>query len=182
MNVFLADSSVDAPPTEHPRFHFTKNHLAASNAGQGSISLDSWVNESMPRRSDDLLLQMDIEGDEFEVLLSASEDLLSRFRIMAIEFHGLESLWNEPFFHLASAVFDKILQSHRCIHLHPNNCAQSTELGGLCVPDVIEFTFLRRDRITDDSYRTEFPHPLDSDNSARDHLALPSCWYAAASR
>jgi Methyltransferase FkbM domain len=35
---------------------------------------------------------MDIEGAEFRVLQSASSSLLSRFRIMVIEFHDLSSL------------------------------------------------------------------------------------------
>jgi len=38
---------------------------------------------------------MDIEGSEYNVLLNTSNTCISKFRIMVIEFHGLERLKSE---------------------------------------------------------------------------------------
>ena len=92
------------------------------------------------------------------------------------EFHGLGQLWNLPFFRLASHAFDKILQTHACVHIHPNNCCAPLDIGGLSIPSVAEFTFLRADRIAHASYAKRFPHPLDVENTDHAPFPLPACW------
>ena len=87
------------------------------------------------------------------------------------------SLMAIPFFILASRVFQKLLQTHSVVHIHPNNCCGSIKGGGLEIPRVAEFTFHRNDRLGGKSYRQNFPHPLDCDNTQKRPLVLPQCWY-----
>ncbi|NWG76078.1 MAG: FkbM family methyltransferase [Rubrivivax sp.] len=177
MKVFLADKSVDRPAAEHELFSFTKKFVGAiSNAD--FMTMDNWVTSSLPEKNSDLLLQIDIEGYEYEVFLSTSEALMQRFRIIVAEFHHLDQLWSRPFFNLASRAFDKILQTHACVHIHPNNCCGSLQKDGLNIPRIMEFTFLRSDRIEHPSYQKYFPNLLDYDNTANPSLALPKCWYS----
>jgi Methyltransferase FkbM domain len=177
MNVFLADKSVDGPAVEHPLFSFEKKFLGTVT-NNDFMTLDNWVSSSTPEDGSDLLLQMDIEGHEYAVLLATSETLMKRFRIIVAEFHHLDCFWSEPFFRIARSAFDKILQTHTCVHLHPNNFSGSIQKGGLDIPRLMEFTFLRNDHIKDFSYQENFPHPLDRDNdSTLATLTLPKCWY-----
>ena len=176
MKVFMADHSVEAPAEEHSNFHFIKKFVGGTTSGI-YVSLDDWVREMLPATREDFLLQMDIEGQEYEVIFSASGELLNRFRIMIIEFHDLDQLWGRPFFQIASRAFEKILQTHVCVHLHPNNCCGLRERGGLAVPKVMEFTFLRRDYIHSDAKQRRFPNPLDRDNTSKKPIPLPECWY-----
>lgn len=176
MTVFLADQSVDGPAESHDRFNFTKKFIGSVTRKE-YITLDDWVNASLLEKESDLLLQMDIEGYEFEVIISASEKLMRRFRIIVIEFHNLHYLWSRPYFKLATAAFDKILQNHSCVHIHPNNSDGKLKNGAICIPKLMEFTFLRNDRFDRRSYQRTFPHPLDCDNTKNANLGLPSCWY-----
>jgi len=178
MKVYLADKTVDGPAEDHPLFHFTKKFVGATSS-KDFMTLDDWVTDSAMEPNSDLLLQMDIEGYEFEVFLSASDALMRRFRIIIVEFHYLDQLWSRPFFQLASRAFDKLLQTHACVHIHPNNGTGSLRKGGLEIPRTMEFTFLRRNRINHASCQKIFPHPLDVDNSANPTLLLPPCWYSA---
>ena len=66
------------------------------------MTLEDWKNRTIPEHSGDLLLQMDTEGAEYETLLSAPAALLEQFRIMVIEFHFLQELWNRRFFDVTS--------------------------------------------------------------------------------
>lgn len=177
MKVFLADKSVDKPKQSHEHFVFTKKHIGIIN-NDSFMTINDWVESSLPDSKSDLLLQMDIEGSEYEVLLVVSDDILQRFRIIVIEFHSLNRLCSNPFFKLASKVFEKLLQTHTCVHNHPNNFSSSVKFKGLEIPEVIELTFLRNDRISSPSFAKIFPHPLDADNT-EDHpsLPLPKCWY-----
>lgn len=178
MKVFLADKSVDRPAEEHKLFHFSKKFIGAIS-NDDFMTLDSWVDTSLSDRDSDLLLQIDIEGYEYEVFLSTSEVLMRRFRIIVAEFHQLDQLWNKPFFNLASRTFEKILKTHSCVHIHPNNCRGSIKKDGIEIPKTMEFTFLKSDRIDHCSYQQNFPNPLDCENTANAPLPLPSCWYGA---
>ena len=177
MEVFLADYSVAGPAEAHPRFHFTRKYVGAY-ASDEFMTLDQWVATSLPNSHDDLLLQIDIEGYEYETLLNVSDALLRRFRIIVCEFHNLEQLWNRPFFRLAGRAFDKLLESHACVHIHPNNYGGSLVKDGLALPSFMEFTFLRRDRIRELGFATTFPHSLDRENAPHGRpLLLPRCWW-----
>ena len=103
------------------------------------------------------------------------------FKVMVIEFHSLRHLWNKAFFRIIETVFNKILQTHICVHLHPNNFKGTkgsviTQFG-LEIPSLMEMTFLRKDVAEIKGYQTLFPHSLDCDNTGKAHLPLPKGWY-----
>lgn len=176
MRVFMADRSVEGPPIAHPSFTFLRRHLGAVSDAD-HVTLDDWVAGSGAPPGD-LLLQMDIESHEYATLLAASPDLLRRFRVLVVEFHWLDQLWNRPWFALVSQVFAKLLATHACVHLHPNNCCGVETTAGIAVPRLMEFTFLRRDRILPGGPAPTIPHPLDRDNTDDPPLPLPAIWLA----
>jgi hypothetical protein len=177
MDVFLADATVDGPAVEHPNFHFVRRYIGGYT-DDTTISLDDWVAASGVGDGD-LLLQMDIEGAEYSSLLAASPELLRRFRVMAIEFHFLGQLGEDPFFGLAASMFGKLLESHVVVHAHPNNFSDVVEVAGVATPRVVEFTFVRRDHDLGIGYATRFPHPLDVENATDRPMTLPKAWYRA---
>ena len=177
INIFLADYSVDETKQKHNNFNFTKKFIS-SISNNNCLTLDEWVKTKIPNYKNDLILQMDIEGEEFEVITSSSSKILSQFRIIIIEFHYLHELLNKPFYNLASKAFKKILQTHTVVHIHPNNHCGSIKFKNLEIPRVAEFTFLRNDRFKKKFPEKNFPHKLDRDNlTKRRTLTLPKCWY-----
>lgn len=179
MRAHLADASVASPQFADERLDFIPKFIRALPDPE-SITLDEWVATAEPNRADDLLLQMDIEGDEWAVFASTSPSLLRRFRVIVAEFHGLQGLHNSDGFTLQALVFEKLLESHTCVHIHPNNFRQVSRSRGIAIPPTAEFTFLRNDRIdrTRAKFATRFPHPLDADNVAnRPSVPLPSSMY-----
>jgi hypothetical protein len=177
MPVFLADHSVDGPAVPHARFVFDKKFVGCLTNEQ-HMTLDDWHTARVHDADAELLLQMDIEGGEYETLLATAPRLLNRFRIMVVEFHWLAELWNRPFFTLAARTFRKLLQTHSVLHIHPNNCCGSVTSEGIEIPRIAEFTLLRTDRLRAGGYRSAFPHPLDRPNVAKAPLHLPACWYS----
>ena len=178
MKVFLADKSVDSPASKNPQFNFIKKNIGPIT-NEDFITLDDWVNSSdLESLDSDLMLQMDIEGYEYSTILNISNKLMNRFRIVVIEFHSLNRLWDKEFFNIASLVFDKLLQNHSCVHIHPNNCCGIFKLKGVEIPNVAEFTFVRNDRIEKKKGQISVPHSLDfdCDNNSKT-LVLPKQWY-----
>jgi hypothetical protein len=178
LDVFLADYSVEGPARRHTRFVFDKRFVGCVT-DQRYMTLDDWHAAKLGRDESDLLLQMDIEGAEYETLFAASPALMRKFRIMVIEFHDLPQLWSEPFFKIAARLFAKLLATHTVVHIHPNNCCGSVKSAGIEIPRIAEFTLLRNDRLRSTKPRTTFPHPLDRSNVAKKApLHLPRCWHA----
>lgn len=177
--VYMADASVNGPAECSPLFHFTKKFLGAKNSGD-FITLQHWVTESIGTQQGDLLLQMDIEGHEYDVLNSVDQDLLRRFRIVIIEFHGLRTIFNgrSQSWMQIRAAFQRLLINHVCVHAHPNNTSSFDQIDDVVIPDLMEMTFLRKDRSSTWTDSSVFPHPLDFDNDATlPRFTLPKCWF-----
>ena len=91
----LCDFSSDEEKFQTPLIDgmqtFEKKWLDVDRASN-SIDLDLWVERLSRDHSNDLLLQMDIEGAEYRNLLSASKLTINRFRIIVIELHGLDKI------------------------------------------------------------------------------------------
>lgn len=138
IKVYLSDASVDAPAESHQLFEFSKTFIGGGYARENFITLEQWIAQSSEDNSDELMMQMDIEGFEYEVLDHVSVELLKRFRIIVIEFHELEKFSKGK-----ARVFKKLLKTHSCLHIHPNNCCGVVKLLNLEVPRIMEFTFLK---------------------------------------
>jgi Methyltransferase FkbM domain len=175
---FLADYSVPSLPMERPEFTFDRKFLTANDT-EISFTLKSWRDKYLSNYTGDLLLQMDIEGFEYEVIIGTPVEVLSNFRIMVIEFHYLQKMFDPLIYSIYKTCFERILKHFHVAHIHPNNCCGSVKKGEIEVPRVLEFTFYNKNRVSQTSNKHKFPHPLDRDNvAANKTLLLPKCWYA----
>jgi hypothetical protein len=173
---FLTDYSVDQAPLHHPLIHFEKKFLGLEDNDIFS-RLETWMSRHAPT-GNDFILQMDIEGAEYEVLFDLPEHLLEKYRILVIEFHHLDRLISAEGFLLLDLIFKKLNKYFKVVHIHPNNCAPSYVYQEFEIPPIMEFTFLRRDRITPSTSTPVFPHALDKQNiPSLPDVHLPQCWH-----
>jgi len=176
MKVFLADKSVDGPAVQNKSFQFQKKFIGAIT-NESFMTINDWIKSSDLRADSDLILQMDIEGFEYETFLSMTDEVIKRFRIMVVEFHLLNHIWNKPFYNLVNSTLEKIKQTHTCVHIHPNNANPSLKYNGIGIPSLLEFSFLRNDRIIHANYSSTFPHALDTKNvENKPDIILPGNW------
>jgi hypothetical protein len=178
MKLFLADKSVVKPNLgiDADKYSFIKKYIGCTN-NDDFITMDDWVKSNKIYSNSDLLLQMDIEGGEYFTILNMSDSLMKQFRIIVIEFHQLQKLWNNDFFTTAEAVFQKLNQTHVCVHIHPNNYCEIYTKFDVDIPMLAEFTFIRKDRIQTTEKAINFPHKLDYDNTPNQPVVLTKNWY-----
>jgi Methyltransferase FkbM domain len=171
---FLADASVEAP-FEHDLVNFERRFIGVTYTEQAT-TLDEWVGRCAPPEGD-LLLQMDVEGAEWPSLLSITEHTLRRFRIIVMEMHDLDRLFDRVGFSLIGNALDRLLFDFDVVHIHPNNSAGRVSKKEIVLPRVMEATFLRKDRAKTNGFSRQFPHPLDMPNTTelRD-IVLPDIW------
>ena len=177
MEVYMADASVSAPALIHPKFHFQQRFIGNKKNDSRYISIHEWLNANNIGDNEELLLQMDIEGDEFDAINQTHLKTLSRFRILIIEFHELQKLFEDKYFKKANLAFKKILKEYTCVHIHPNNCCGKREIHNIEIPVVAEFTFIRKDRVKVLGKIEKFPNEMDRDNVEGNTLVLPEIWY-----
>lgn len=174
---YLGDASVEKPDLPNDLMKFESVWLAETTSGLG-ISLDDWIDShEFGLQNHDLMLQMDIEGHEYRVLASLSDRNLRRFRIIVLELHGLGHLTRWRTAREITHLLRRLDRQFIVVHLHPNNCLRPTLWRGYVVPEVVEVTYLRRDRATVLGRPARIPHPLDAECvTAAPPLRLPIGW------
>ena len=85
----------------------------------------------------DLILKMDIEGDEWEVFARLAPEIFKRFRQIVGEFHGLHEIVDMAWRERAACAFTHLTQYHQVIHLHRNNIVPLVVAGDVQVPAVM---------------------------------------------
>ena len=175
IRVHLADGNPRARWASK-EFDFVGENVVSEQRNDG-IHLTQWI-RSRADVSSDLILQMDIEGHEWEILSELSRKELAQFRIIVIEFHQLSGLGSDLGLWFAKTVFQKLLSEFVVAHAHANLSAGTVVIGPRnSVPRNLELTFLRKDRIRVLGKRTQLPHELDEKNVCGGLGAgLPSVW------
>lgn len=172
---YLADASVDGVKTNHPKICFDKFFLGPKTQEQ-FISLEDWVKTYTPDATD-LLLQIDIEGAEYEVINATPRSVLEQFRIINIEFHNFHYVFDSEKHQLVRETLQKLNQDFYLCHLHANNCAPCGKYRGQKYPEVFEATYIRKDRCKILPGSVTFPHTLDQPNCPKNlDWHMPILW------
>lgn len=163
-NVFQFDGTIESPPDAHPNLHFQKvNIVSSKNSGVGK-SLEQLFHELGHDAENNIILQMDIEGAEWDVLQDLTESQMSKFRQIIIELHGL--MPTDVRLPDKLDVLRTISRTHKPVHIHLNNCCseQSLKEGLLFYSPVYEVTYVRTHDHSFKPCTETFPTSLDSPN------------------
>lgn len=160
---YLADYSVDVPPFTSNYLNFEKKFIGIKNS-EIFMTIDTWLDKKNID-SRNLLLQMDIEGSEWQVLDAISRDTLNKFRILVIEFHSLHHIFLRFSYERILEVFEKLTDDFFIVHFHPNNNDGLCSQFGINIPPTVEITFLRKDLVSHVGEINNFTNSLDIQNS-----------------
>ncbi len=138
------------------RRHY-REWVKSASAPEESTSISEVLDRI--EKNSDVLLKVDIEGDEYGVL----NDFLSSPRAhnivgIFVEYHDLDTRWRD-FVDLQT----RLLKDYHLVHVHANNINKvTTDLG---IPRVLEMSYLRRGIIQPVGLRSHLPLPaLDFPN------------------
>tara|TARA_B100000902_G_C27204641_1_gene860933 strand:+ start:395 stop:1171 length:777 start_codon:yes stop_codon:yes gene_type:complete len=139
------------------------------------LNINNWLNEE----KGEIIFKMDIEGDEYLTLASLSEVNLKKMRILVLEIHDLRNLRNYFFFKTFEKIITKLHDIFYVCHLHANNASKIKNIGGYNIPDMLELTLIRKDRVK--NFTGEFskiPHKLDQKTvKKKNEISIDQKWY-----
>jgi hypothetical protein len=158
------DHTVDGPPVSHPRFDFRKQAIDALGTIPGSVRLWDIVNQLGDRSKPDLLLKIDIDGDEWATFANFPGRELRRFRQISCEFHWTSRLADPAYFALCLKAIENIRTMFFPVHLHANNFVGFSNVMNVPIPEVYEVTFLNGDLYRPSTPQQGGPTELDNPN------------------
>ena len=138
----MYDFSISALPLEVPRSTFHRIGISADSR-DGFISLEDAIEEIDDHSP--IILKMDIEGDEWDSLVSCKKTSLNRCTQIVVEFHNLQRLPLRSDFEFLVNQVSLQLADFAVVNVHGNNWDSYHIINGVPVPNVIEVTYLRRD-------------------------------------
>ena len=165
----MYDGSVDAPKDLTKEHVFYKKYIGMSSF-HNFISVSDVIKIDLKKYTGDLMAQIDIEGGEYAMFNTISNDELVRFRIIVVEVHEIDRWIQKRYFNeIVNPLLDKIFTTHNLVHSHPfinnlKNHGGYFRFKGYKLPKVVELTFHRKDRA---KYYGEYriiPNMLDADN------------------
>lgn len=173
MKVFQYDGTIDIPPNTHENIYFQKNNICADEIPEeGLKNLEQILEDHGHKQENNITLQIDIEGAEWEFFEKIKTEQIEKFSQIIVEFHALSPL-DVIDFQKKLNIIKKILITHEVIHLHSNNFCDYFFFDDFSFcPELLEVTFLRRDRhikfeplmlpdsSLDSPNQTELPDPL----------------------
>ena len=174
---FLSDYSQDISKIPDI-FDFEKKNIK-SFSGKNSLNINEWIEkkrEIIKRQK--LIFQIDVEGDEYEILSNISENNLDQIKILIVEFHDLEYSGNRTLYQLIVSVMEKILKKFEVAHIHPNNWKTPSLVNKYIFPSNLEVTFLNKSFVKSKSNIQFLPHKLDFKNVFdKPDIKLETYWY-----
>ncbi|WP_420550167.1 FkbM family methyltransferase [Litorivicinus lipolyticus] len=176
----LIDYSVDRLPEPHEALSFQKKFLGMKSEGD-FLGINDWVENVNSDQDAELIIQMDIEGSEYEVIMGMSYSVARKLRIIAIEFHNLELLCDRYGVVFLRSVFKKLSITHTPVYLKANNETPMYDFHGIKIPRNIEVTYIRNDRLQAEtsfiSYQAYLNDIEELNRSDKQRLVLSADWF-----
>jgi hypothetical protein len=143
--IFQYDGSVDRAPDKHPLIKFHKFNITGDvSPPESEKNIAGIISDHGHQDCWNIVLQMDIEGAEWEVLEKISEEDINHFEQIIVELHWFPTD-DHPELERRLEILNKLNRTHQSIHIHAPNCAKATVLQGFRVlPQVFEVAYVRR--------------------------------------
>ena len=153
IDIFMYDHTIEKLPFENKRFHWKKIGLTEKmGKGNNMKTLYELIQENGHSNEKNMILKIDIEGQEWNVFNKISEDILTQFKYILVEFH-----FNNKFASHYLQVFKKINRSHQIFHLHCNNYGSIIYFDGNIICSALEISFLIKKNNKFMKYNDFFP-------------------------
>ncbi len=174
--VFQYDHTIEKLPESHPSFRFFRTGVCASGREDAVLrSLDAIVEQNDHRGESDMLLKMDVEGSEWDVFSTIPDATLRKFSQIVLEFHELDNVGDDTYFRKAEKALATLRRHFTPVHVHGNNNARYSIVGGVPTPRSLEVSYVRCGLVETGPCRRCFPTEIDRPNDpSRPDLFLGS--------
>lgn len=163
--IFQYDHTIDRLPKNHPNFHFSKIGLCGiGEDGNEMLSIENIIDINGHRNKNNMILKIDIEGDEWKVFSTISPEILKMFDQIVVEYHWFDRIYDDKLYQTMYKALKNISNLFTPVHVHGNNHYDIKIIGGVPVPQLVEVTYVRSEILKTDKCDRLFPTEIDQPN------------------
>jgi len=139
------DGSVERSPDKHPLIKFHKINITGDDSpSKNETNIAKIISGYGHHDCWNIILKMDIEGAEWNVLERISENDISHFEQILVEWHGFPTD-DRLELERRLGLLGKLNRTHQSIHIHAPNGVSPTVLQDLrLLPQLFEVAYVRR--------------------------------------
>ena len=141
IDIYMYDPTIEDLPKMNDRFHFYKQGISGESETDDYKKLTTFLKNNKHSKEENLLLKIDVEGSEWEAFWALQSTDLKRFRQITGEFHNLCDGINQD---IKLEVLKRLCETHQPIWIHGNNFDYAEVSDGVCMPNVLEITFVNK--------------------------------------
>ena len=155
------DASIADTPTPHPKIIFHPYFIMDRPAlPDNARRLPQELSANGDGDEKDIILQIDVEGAEWEIFAAMDEKTLGKFRQIIVEFHRLGFNADKL------AILEKLRRTHTPVHVHYNNYGRKFQYINNFIyhPNLLEISYARNDDYIYTPCSQYFPTSIDARN------------------
>lgn len=165
VDVFQYDPTIKCAPEKNEFFHFYGFGISGiDDEKRKMLTLSSFLKNNNHENLNNMILKMDVEGAEWEAIMSTPEERLQQFDQLVFELHGMTAINKRD---IILSTLEKLNRTHQLIWVHGNNYSVAGKAGDILIPDVIEVLYLSKKKYCFASGNCVFPCDLDQSNNKR---------------
>lgn len=170
---YMYDHTVNGP-VDVSGAHFVFKKIGVSDTdGPNMRTIETIIEENAHQNVNDIVLQCDVEGAEFDIFTNTPQSVLKQFSQIIIEYHFIDKcIMDVGRFETGMYTYDRMRSTFESLsknftpyHVHGNNWLGAFTVDGKVVPEVIEVSYVRSDLVEFSSDKTKFPTRFDSPNA-----------------
>ena len=170
IDCFLADWSVENNNFEKLGLNFDKKFIKAYNS-KNSLRFEDWKNKCLaPDKDGEFILQIDIEGDEYQVLLTIDNETFYRTKYLVIEYHFLTRIFDLKISNLIISALKRVSENFYPIHLNINNTSSILRNSNLNIPHCLEVSYINKKYVKKFEFLRKKNHHLNKSNIKNNNL------------
>ena len=158
------DYAIDRAPSNHSLLEFKCKKISGIKSSD-AVTLPELVAQHADRDHPNIILKIDIEGEEWDVFDHVDNTTLARIAQIVCEFHYLHKLHDPQFYDTALRVFKKLHDLFVVFHVHANNFGSIVNIGNVAIPQTLEISFANRSCYSFKDTHESFPTAIDRPNN-----------------
>lgn len=159
-SVFQYDGTIEKAPQTHEKLFFHKFNITGSaTPAAGTRNISQIFADHKHDSESNIILQMNIEGAEWDFFEAITQEQLLKFSQIIVEFHGLLDASKLSRY---TSIFEKITQTHTSVHFHYNNNGGVKIFKNFCISSLFEISFARKADYSFKPCAQTYPTTLDA--------------------
>lgn len=163
--IWMYDHTVDGKKFKNENRTIFKLGIGPKDTGQFK-TLSTMIGDNGHENEENMVLQMDVEGAEWDVLNSIDSQTLSQFSLINLEIHWLNMMFAKPdTTEMVRKSLNALTRNHTVFHVHANNWCGYYEIENKPpLADVLEISLVNDALVNFTPCGETFPGALDSPN------------------